>query len=282
MSQINNNIDLYSINADKLAQLRYGVDRKYNFPGKQLNNLDNFNNLCFDTVAEFVDPLVMSPLDTPAGQKCQIAMLQQMNLTGRLANKINKGNVFRLPVTLSRPQYFKEALEKTGNIEESYKMCLNSCMVNESPLNQNKCVERCGNARDALILTVKPEIAQQIQNSPEPMEISASEIQYNQPSGYKTNNNCGGCSECYEAPGTMLGGASDTVESYDVPDNLKDAPEGSSSSGMSAGIIALIVICGCFIVGIFIFMFWGKSWGNSENRSKQISSQKVDRRLLSN
>ena len=144
MSQINN-LDVY-----KLAELRYGAKKAAHFPGPQLTNLNDFNNFCFNTVAEFVDP-ALEPLQHSAeGKKCQIAMIKQLALNGRE----HPGLKLRLPVVLSRPQYFKDAYLATGNIDEAYKIAVNSCIVNQSPgLSQTSCIQRCGDARDALLLS---------------------------------------------------------------------------------------------------------------------------------
>ena len=145
-------IDLANIDAYKLAQLRYGVKKPHTFPGPQLTNMNDFNNLCFNTVAEFVDPNITPLQNSPAGQKCQIAMIQQLGLNGQE----HPGLKLRMPVVLSRPQYFKNAYLATGNPNSAYKIAVNSCITNLSPgLEQASCIQRCGNARDALILSLQ-------------------------------------------------------------------------------------------------------------------------------
>ena len=153
-------IDLANIDAYKLAQLRYGVKKPHSFPGPQLTNMNDFNNLCFNTVAEFVDPNITPLQNSPAGQKCQIAMIQQFGLNGRE----HPGLKLRMPVVLSRPQYFKNAFLATGDPNTAYKIAVNSCITNLSPgLEQTNCIQRCGNARDALILSQQRQQQQQQQ-----------------------------------------------------------------------------------------------------------------------
>jgi len=144
-------LNLDNVDAYKLAQLRYGVKQQHSFPGPQLTNFSDFNNLCFNTAAEFVDTNITPIENSPAGQKCQIAMIQQLGLSGRE----HPGLKFRLPVILSKPQYFKDAYLATGSIDDAYKISVNSCITNQSPgLEQTTCIQRCGNARDALLLTL--------------------------------------------------------------------------------------------------------------------------------
>jgi len=76
-------INLNNIDVHLLAQRKYGVRSAHSFPGPQLTNLDNFNNFCFNTAAEFIDPNAIPLENTPTGQKCQIAMIQQLALAGR-------------------------------------------------------------------------------------------------------------------------------------------------------------------------------------------------------
>lgn len=143
MSQIEN-VDVY-----KLAEQRYGVDNVSEFPGKQLTNINRFSDFCFETAAEFVDQ-DKEIQNTTEGQKCESAVIQQMLLSG----KEKPVNRFRLPVILSKPQYFKDAYLKTGNIEEAYRIAVNSCISNGNPgLEQSTCIERATNARDAMILS---------------------------------------------------------------------------------------------------------------------------------
>jgi hypothetical protein len=143
MSQINN-LDVY-----KLAEQRYGVKNVSEFPGPQLTNINKFSDFCFETAAEFVDQ-GKEIQNTPEGQKCESAVIQQMLLSG----KEKPVNRFRLPVILSKPQYFKDAYLKTGNIEEAYRIAVNSCMSNGNPgIEQSTCIERATNARDAMILS---------------------------------------------------------------------------------------------------------------------------------
>ena len=160
-------LNLDNVDAYKLAQLRYGATQRNSFPPKQITNLDNFNNLCFSTAAEFVDTNITPLEHSPAGQKCQAAMIDQLKLNGRE----HPGMKLRLPVVLSKPQYFKNAYLATGNINESYKICANSCILNQSPgLEQTTCIERCGNARDALSLTINPN--KQINSTPPGLAVS--------------------------------------------------------------------------------------------------------------
>ena len=143
MSQIEN-IDVY-----KLAEQRYGVDNVSEFPGQQLTNINRFSDFCFETAAEFVDQ-DKEIQNTTEGQKCESAVIQQMLLSG----KEKPVNRFRLPIILSKPQYFKDAYLKTGNIEEAYRIAVNSCISNGNPgLEQSTCIERATNARDAMILS---------------------------------------------------------------------------------------------------------------------------------
>jgi len=144
-------INLDNVDADQFAQLRYGVQSRETFPGPQLTNMNSFSNLCFNTAAEFVDTSVTSLENTGAGQKCQAAMIQQLALNGRE----HPGLKLRMPVVLSKPQYFKDAYLATRSIDDAYKISVNSCITNQSPgIEQTSCVERCGNARDTLLLTI--------------------------------------------------------------------------------------------------------------------------------
>jgi len=145
-------LNLNNIDAYKLAQLRYGVQKPHSFPPRQLTNLNDFSDLCFNTAAEFVDTNVTPLENSPAGQKCQIATIQQLALNGRE----HPGLKLRLPIVLARPQYFKDAYLATGSIDDAYKISVNSCITNHSPgLEQTTCIERCGNARDALLLSLQ-------------------------------------------------------------------------------------------------------------------------------
>ena len=152
-------LDLNNIDAAGLAQIRFGVNKTEPFPGKQLTNLNDFNNFCFNTVAQFVDPNEIPLKHSSAGQKCQAAMLQQLALSGRE----HPGLKFRMPVVLSKPQYFKNAYLQTGNIDEAYKICVNSAIANQSPgLEQTNAIQRCTDARDALELTMMMEKNKQL------------------------------------------------------------------------------------------------------------------------
>jgi hypothetical protein len=142
--------NLDDVDAYKLAQLRHGAQFKENFPGPQITNMNDFNDLCFSTAAEFVDTSVTPLENSRAGQKCQAAMIQQLALNGRE----KPGSKLRLPIVLAKPQYFKDAWLATGSIDDAYKISVNSCITNQSPgLEQTSCIQRCGNARDALLLT---------------------------------------------------------------------------------------------------------------------------------
>ena len=141
MSQFDN-LDVY-----KLAERRYGVKNVSEFPGPQLTNINKFRDFCFETAAEFVDQ-DKEIQNTSEGQKCESAVIKQMSLYG----KEKPDNRFRLPVILSKPQYFKDAYLKTGNIEEAYRIAANSCISNGNPgFEQSTCIKRVANARDAMI-----------------------------------------------------------------------------------------------------------------------------------
>ena len=70
-----NNLSHYNpfddVDVYKLAELKYGAKENLTFPGNQLTHMNDFNNFCMNTVAEFVDPEVLPIRHSGAGQKCQ-------------------------------------------------------------------------------------------------------------------------------------------------------------------------------------------------------------------
>jgi len=192
-----NNLSHYNpfddVDVYKLAELKYGAKENLTFPGNQLTHMNDFNNFCMNTVAEFVDPEVLPIRHSGAGQKCQTAMLQQLMINGKT---LKAGNKLRMPVVLSRPQYFKDALIATGNPDEAYKICCNSCVVNSSDntIHQSTCIERCGDALNTIKLTDPKNLPKGIKRSSvnvtqQPPEFAASYSQESQPpNGHKLGN----------------------------------------------------------------------------------------------
>jgi hypothetical protein len=281
-------LNLNNIDAYKLAQLRYGVQKPHSFPPRQLTNLNDFSNLCFNTAAEFVDTNVIPLENTPAGQKCQIAMIQQLGLNGRE----HPGLKLRLPIILSRPQYFKDAYLATGSVDDAYKISVNSCITNHSPgLEQTTCIERCGNARDALLLTLQTQHKTSKHHVPSHSDNNHGDINPNDPtrdsgdinpndptrdSGDINNSNCASIISCGN---NTTDSSSTTIPSQSAIKSLTDsqlAPKPSilayegyenNNNGRCGGIIFII-----FIIIIILVLIGSLVSGNDTENSGNLNS----------
>ncbi len=268
-------LNLNNIDAYKLAQLRYGVQKPHSFPPRQLTNLNDFSDLCFNTAAEFVDTNVTPLENSPAGQKCQIATIQQLALNGRE----HPGLKLRLPIVLARPQYFKDAYLATGSIDDAYKISVNSCITNHSPgLEQTTCIERCGNARDALLLSLQTQ--NNASNHPAPSHpYNNRGNNSNVPSRHSGDTLPNDCASIISCGNNTTDSSAVTIPSQSAIKSLTDsqlAPKPSilayegyenNNNGRCGGIIFII-----FIIIIILVLIGSLVSGNDTENSGNLNS----------
>ena len=135
-------------NADPsiLATKLFGTQKQHSWPGPQITQLDQYNNFCFNLAAEVNKNADI--LQTPQGQKCKQAVLNQYKLNGRLYPE----NHFKLPITPSKSHTFLEKYLDSGNIDDSYKAAIKEC--NSLSCNERQqCIDNANNVKKLLHLS---------------------------------------------------------------------------------------------------------------------------------
>ena len=120
-----------NIRADIIANRYYGVTNPVKWPGSVVNNLPEFNNMCYGIVNRFGNPSDPDSIKYgEAGMKCQKAILDQIYMSGRTPC----ADYFQQPVIKPVPQNFKNAYLEEKDIDRAYNKCLSMCKDNECRL----------------------------------------------------------------------------------------------------------------------------------------------------
>ena len=144
-------IDFSNVNANLVAMKKYGVKDPKFFPGPSINNLHNFSDTCYAIVNEFAEnPVSVDDVRySPAGLKCQQAVLNQIYLSGKDPRQAY--NAYSPPIVKYTPQCFKKAYIMTQDANKAYELCINMAKTCEDK-------EMCGLCRDTVLATTNEKL----------------------------------------------------------------------------------------------------------------------------
>jgi hypothetical protein len=125
----------YEVSPCKGCLMKHGIE-----------NINGFNQCCYNTCASFVKGGKDDILQSPCGQACQKCMYDLIILRGKSPCEFWP----ETPVIHNRPTAFLSCMDQYGDPDKAYQCCLNTAGKFGYPY-PNQFREMCWNARQALV-----------------------------------------------------------------------------------------------------------------------------------